>query len=427
MTNWTNSTLGLIADFTNGGAWSQDEYTADGVRVVRVSDVKDGTIDLSDCKYLAHSSLPRYRKNLLKAGDLIVCTVGSHPTQPGSVVGRAATVPRFAAGTLLNQNAVCVRPSCPEIDAGWLGFLGKSKTFHQFIMGCARGAASQVRMPIGILKEMPVSYPPLPTQRRIASILSAYDDLIENNTRRIAILEEMARRIYEEWFVRFRFPGHGNVPMVESEIGLKPMSWALTSIESVTNTLSRGPTLSYIEDGIPVLNQRCVRGGEISLEAIQRAKPLPDKKNHLYLANFDILINSMGVGTLGRVSRNLSIVDTMIVHNCITLVRANPARCSQAYLYYVLSGRQGEFESIAVGATGQTSLPIAFLKELAFTLPPQELMSEFDRFVFPMWKQIGILKRSIRKLRASRDLLLPKLISGELDVSEMPEPEAAAA
>jgi type I restriction enzyme S subunit len=199
------TTLEAIAEFINGGAWNQTEYSDQGVPVVRVTDIKNETVDLSDCKFLPESSLGKYARHILRTGDLVICTVGSHPTQPGSVVGRAAVMPDSANGALLNQNAVCIRSSSPEVDQGWLGYLGRSQTFHDYIISCARGSANQVRMAIGLLKEMPVEVPPLPLQRRIAGILSAYDELMENSQGRIRILESMARALYREWFVHFRF------------------------------------------------------------------------------------------------------------------------------------------------------------------------------------------------------------------------------
>jgi type I restriction enzyme S subunit len=201
-------TLGEIADFTNGGAWNQEEYVDVGVPVVRVTDVKGETVDLTGCKYLPNSSLKKYERHQLRTGDLVICTVGSHPTQPGSVVGRAAIIRETADGALLNQNAVRLRARSKDVDQQWLGYFGRSRKFHEYIISCARGSANQVRMAIGLLKEMPVEVPPHSVQRRIAGILSVYDDLIENNQRRIKILEEMARSVYREWFVNFRFLGH---------------------------------------------------------------------------------------------------------------------------------------------------------------------------------------------------------------------------
>jgi type I restriction enzyme, S subunit len=185
--SWLTLKLGDAAEFQNGGAWKEAEYAASGVPVVRVTNCTDGTVDFRDCKFLALSSYPKYAKHELKKDDLIVATVGSHPTQPGSVVGRTSIVPRVADGALLNQNAVRLRANPGVMDQSFLNYVAKTAGFRKYIIAHARGAANQVRMSIGLLKEMPIPQPPLSVQRRVASILSAYDDLIENNTRRIAI------------------------------------------------------------------------------------------------------------------------------------------------------------------------------------------------------------------------------------------------
>lgn len=197
-TSWRNVKLGEIAEFTNGGAWNSKEYTDYGVSVVQVTNISNNTINLDQCKYLSYESLKKYQKHLLFEGDLVIATVGSHPTQPNSVVGKAAIIPKFAQGSLLNQNAVRISPKNENLDKKYLGQLGNSQFFRNYIIACARGSANQVRMSIELLKEMDVYLPPLPIQKRIASILSNYDDLIENNTRRIEILEQMVKLIYEE-------------------------------------------------------------------------------------------------------------------------------------------------------------------------------------------------------------------------------------
>src|SRR5690606_10520769 len=105
-------------------------------------------------------------------------------------------------------------------------YLATSELLRRAAEKSMSGASGRQRADLAAIDNLDVPAPLLPNQRRIASILSAYDDLIENNTRRIAILEEMARRIYEEWFVRFRFPGHEQVKMVESELGVIPEGWS---------------------------------------------------------------------------------------------------------------------------------------------------------------------------------------------------------
>lgn len=282
------------------------------------------------------------------------------------------------------------------------------------------GAATGVRTPIlnkSAFCETKVTIPPLPIQQRIAGILSAYDELIENSQRRVKILEVMARALYREWFVHFRFPGHENHPRVVSPLGEIPQGWEVKNVRQVAGLVSRGPTLTYVDSGgVQVVNQRCIRNDEIEMQAVQYAAPLSDKKSHLYLRPRDVLINSMGVGTLGRVSRNLSIDEPTIIHNCITVVRARSGEPTTAFLFYRLSACQEHFESLGVGATGQTSLRIETIEEVQFAFPPVALLSDFEEVALPMWTQIGVLKLQIQNLRRTRDLLLPRLLSGQIEV-----------
>jgi len=276
------------------------------------------------------------------------------------------------------------------------------------------GAATKF-LTLTILNETEIQAPSLPNQRRIAGILSAYDELIENSQRRIKILEEMARALYREWFVEFRFPGHESVPLVPSPLGEIPKGWEVMTVRQVAGLVSRGPSLTYVDSGgVQVLNQRCIRNEEIEMETVQYAAPLSEKKFHLYLKPRDVLINSMGVGTLGRVSRNLSVDVPTIIHNCITVVRSRVGEPTTAFLYYRLSACQDHFESLGVGATGQTSLRIETIEDVQFAFPPVVLLTAFERVTLVMWTQVGVLKRQIQNLRRTRDLVLPRLLSGEV-------------
>jgi type I restriction enzyme S subunit len=225
--------LGRVADFVNGGAWSQNEYSSDGIPVVRVTNIKGDEIVMADCKFLPLSARNRYAKHTLRRGDLVVATVGSHPSQPGSVVGRPAIVRGNIEGALLNQNAVIIRSSSPAVDQNWLGWFGRTLSFRSYIIGCARGSANQVRMSISLMKEMSVDVPPIEIQQRVAYILTVFDDLIELNRKRIIILSEMASRIFDEWLVQYRFPGCRIEPLVDTLIGPIPPSWSAVPIGSL--------------------------------------------------------------------------------------------------------------------------------------------------------------------------------------------------
>ncbi|WP_137807989.1 restriction endonuclease subunit S [Pseudomonas sp. G(2018)] len=416
MTNnsFSQTTLDAIADFTNGGAWNQTEYSDEGVPVVRVTDIKNETVDLTACKFLPKSSFEKYFRHRLRKGDLVICTVGSHPTQPGSVVGRAAIIPASADGALLNQNAVCIRSSSPDIDQRWLGYLGRSQEFHEYIISCARGSASQVRMAIGLLKVMPVVVPPLPVQQRIAGILSAYDELIENSQRRIKILESMARTLYREWFVHFRFPGHENVHRITSPLGEIPQGWEVKKLGNISSYINRGITPRYDEEGDSVvINQRCVRDQRLNLEPARRqSKAIPSEKQICF---GDVLINSTGVGTLGRVAQVYECPEKCTIDTHVTISRAASHIDLDFYGCCLLS-LQETFERLGTGATGQTELGRAAIADIDLVVPPTVLQCQFGSAVKGMRSAAETYSKQIKNLRRTRDLLLPRLLSGQIDV-----------
>ena len=257
--------------------------------------------------------------------------------------------------------------------------------------------------------------PPLSVQGRIAEVLSAYDDLIENNTRRIAILEEMARRIFEEWFVRFRAPGVDPSRLVDSPLGPIPEGWEVTTIDALAAYVNRGIAPKYDDNGETlVINQKCIRDQRLSLApARQQSKSVPEAK---FVKRHDILINSTGVGTLGRVAQAPDVPPGCTVDSHVTIVRRS--ECIDPYFWgLALLRMEPALSDAGIGSTGQTELQRDRIKAAQLVAPPAELQMRFGRFVEPMRELPILLERQNQNLRSQRDLLLPKLISGEIDVS----------
>ena len=221
--------------------------------------------------------------------------------------------------------------------------------------------AAQPKLSQSSLSRIEILLPPLPTQQKIASILSKYDDLIENNNKRIKILEETAQSIYEEWFVKYNFPWSENIKMVDSgndDFGMIPEGWEIKKVEEISLIVSKWPSLNYVNDEnqwIPVINQKCIRNWEIELNTIQFAEKLKDDKSYCYLEKYDILINSMWTWTLWRVSRNLTIDEKYIIHNCISFVRSNQNKLKQTVLYYQIKSKENHFISLSTWSTWQTN------------------------------------------------------------------------
>ena len=328
--------------------------------------------------------------------------------------------------SVTNQQINAVVVDQAQHDASFVFYALRDATPR--IKAMVSGAATPI-INKSAFSEIQLRVPSLSMQRRIALILSAYDDLIENNTRRIAILEEMARRIYEEWFVRFRFPGHEGVRMVESELGLVPNGWTPCRLERVCSRMNSGNTPSrsnpdYWDRGTVAWYKTRELWDGYLFESEERITELAvaEKKTRVFEAG-TILMAIYGSPTVGR----LGITSGRCACNQAALgMLPDLTKVTFWMLYYTLLALRAEFNNKAQGAA-QQNISKEKVAEMPFLLPAVETQQRFDEVVGPMQAMLRNLQERNRNLRATRDLLLPKLISGELDVLALPEPEAAAA
>jgi len=269
---------------------------------------------------------------------------------------------------------------------------------------------------------IPVHYPDLPTQRKIAGILSAYDDLIENNLRRIKILEEMAQSLYREWFVHFRFPGHESTPMVDSPLGPIPKGWKSTNIKALIEsgfaTLQTGPfgtqlkAAEYVEDGTPVINVRNIGDGRLRPEKLEY---LADSKV-VELHRHTLKAADIVFGRKGAVERHLLVSEDesgwVQGSDCIRL-RLVGSPVSTQYLsisFREVSHQRWMMNQCSGGAT-MASLNQDILGRIPVLVPPNEISIAFDKFSRNTIAEATNLHRRNETLRRTRDLLLPKLLS----------------
>ena len=351
--------------------------------------------------------------------------LGYHDEEPGVVASAGAPVVTFANHTcairLVKHPFSAIQNIFPKV-----GKQGVCDTvwFYYALLGRVRTNDYKGHHPL--FRDALVPVPPLAVQRRIASILSAYDDLSEINTRRIAILEEMARRIYEEWFVRFRFPGHEGVRMVESQLGLVPEGWRTTQLDDLYRTGSGGtPSRDHPEyfggdikwvktkelnDGFLSITEECIT--DVGL-AKSSAKVFPR----------DTVLIAMYGATIGK----LGILSTPAATNqaCCAVVPKD-SYFSAAYAFLTLIVRRQELIDLRAGAAQQNINQIT-IRQFQMLAPPSDVLVWFNQVVQPMLLLSECLQRKNATLRETRDLLLPRLISGELGVSARPEPEALAA
>jgi type I restriction enzyme S subunit len=247
-------------------------------------------------------------------------------------------------------------------------------------------------------------------QADIAKVLTAYDEAIENNRRRMALLEKAARLLYEEWFVRLRFPGHEHAPIKDGV----PKGWAMQSIANVTSFLKRGIAPRYDEEapGL-VVNQKCIRNGILDLALARNQSREFAAERQVQVG--DVLVNSTGEGTLGRVAQVCIPIENCTVDTHVTIVRPKP-EIPLNYFGRVLMAWEPRFSTMGRGATNQTELSPTAIGEVEILIPQKTVAKEFEALAAPISTQVANLLAQNNKLRAARDLLLPRLMSGEIEV-----------
>jgi type I restriction enzyme S subunit len=287
---------------------------------------------------------------------------------------------------------------------------------HKFL-AVTRGA-TQDNLSLDKLLSFPIPAPPLPIQHRIAGILSAYDDLIENNLRRIKILEEMARSLYREWFVNFRFPGHEKIPLVDSPLGPIPKGWEVKPLSDIVQFKSgfafKSSTFSTDGD-YRLVTIKNVQDGAFTPDCDSRITDLPENlPRYCVLEDGDILLSL--TGNVGRVC--LVYRGPFLLNQRVAKLMPTDAM-DRAFIYCSLrdAHTRVRLEQLSTGVAQQNLSPVLSAK-MPFTLPPRMLRAHFASLTNPMIRQIVQLYLSISNLQQTRDLLLPRLLGGHIPLGE---------
>jgi type I restriction enzyme S subunit len=373
-----------------------------GPRFLRITDIAQERLDWESVPF-CEIEPKKLAKHRLRTGDIVIA-------RTGATTGWAKFI-KDPPDAVFASYLVRVQPAA-SVDARFVGFVVESQVYKDFIQQHMGGAA-QPNANAQVLTSYEIPCPPLPVQRRIAGILSAYDELMENSQRRIRLLEAMARALYREWFVHFRFPGHEKHPRIVSPLGDIPQGWEVKKLGDLTAYLNRGLSPAYGDNGDSmVINQKCIRDQRLNLEPARRqTKPVtPDKRVRFG----DVLINSTGVGTLGRVAQVYQDLGECTVDTHVTIARPNPETDLDFFGCTLLS-HQETFDRLGIGATGQTELSRTSIANVDLVVPPTRIQRRFGEFVRPMRAAAMTHANQIQNLRRTRDLLLPRLLSGKVE------------
>ena len=243
-------------------------------------------------------------------------------------------------------------------------------------------------------------------QKKIARYLEMIDDKIELNNAINNNLFEQALAIYKDWFCDYALSD-----------GTLPENWKITTIDAISSLVTRGIAPKYDDSSDQiVLNQKCIRDHTIDISLARRH--LPKKINEKWISKGDLLINSTGTGTLGRVAQVWFEANNMTVDSHVTIVRPKDS-ILQSYIGFWGLSHESEIEAQHTGSTGQTELPRDRVKAMELPLPDEDTLSKFNELVIPITSTIISNQEENARLSQLRDALLPKLMSGELDVSDI--------
>lgn len=379
-------------------------------KMIRTTNVRDGWVDTESVGYVTEEVYRTWtRRGAPKPGDVLLTREA-----PLGEVGLL----RSSDSVFLGQRLVMYRADNSKLDNRFLLY----SMLDQFVQGQIKSLGSGAtveHMRVPDCERLRIRLPDRGTQTTIANILSGYDELIENNTRRVRILEEMAQAIYREWFVEFRYPDHQDVPLVDSDLGPIPEGWGAAVLDDLVEEMRRGvdpttipPQTPYI--GLEHMPERSIAISEWGCAADAGSRKYRYERGEILFGKIRPYFHKVGVPPVDGICSTDAIV-----------LRPRMDEVAGLALAIVSSV---DFVGHAVQTSNGTKMPRAnwsVLEKWPVAMPPGEILSQFAGFMDATIGLIHHLVLSNRNLRLTRDLLLPRLISGEIDVSGLEAPEVA--
>jgi type I restriction enzyme S subunit len=407
---WQTVRLGSVVAKLGSGATprgGKGSYKDEGIALIRSMNVHDNRFVYDNLAYIDDQQASALSNVEVKSGDVLLNITGAS-------VARCCSVPAEVLPARVNQHVAIIRPDPTHADSKYIEYLLTSPAGKQQLLGLAQGGATREALTKSTLENLRVELPPIDSQIRISHVLKRYDELIENNSRRIAILEEMAQAIYREWFVGFRYPGHEDVALVDSELGPIPEGWAVRELREVVrvneHSLKAGAEIGEIQ----YVDIASVDVGRISKTQTIEYSEAPGRARRKG-QHGDIIWSTVRPNR--RAYAQLIDPPTNLVMSTGFAV-ISPVRLPSSLLKQMLSTDAfvGYLSSRATGATYPAVTPSVF-EEARFVVADEATNSKFNELAEPIDTLIAFLKSEIEILTETRDMLLPKLISGEIDLS----------
>ena len=404
--SWPLAKLGDHVDLLAGFAFKSQGFTenVDDVRLLRGANIGQGSLKWAHTKLWPRSSLADHTKFQLAVDDIVLAM-----DRPWIEAGLKWSVVRECDLPALLVQRVARLRATGSLSQDFLRFLVGSPQFAAYVRPIVTGVNVPHISPTQI-RDFSFQLPPRRFQDSVTDLLLPLDDLIENNRRRIEVLEEMARLLYREWFVHFRFPGHEDVELVDSDVGPIPEGWNVRSFSDLAEFVNGFAFKPYhwLDEGLPIIKIKELKGG-VTADTPRYHGADVDKK--YFIENGAVLFSWSAdlkayVWAHGSALLNQHLFDV------------RPHEVSPLFIFHALNARMDHFQARAQGTT-MKHIKRSALNEVRTAIPPVEVREEFETMVRPMLDlQLNLTAQNV-VLREARDLLLPRLVSGELDVSEL--------
>ena len=409
--------LGDYIDILPGFAFKTKDFLDEGVPIVKIKNITPPNVSLEDLTYVSNEIAQKSEKFMLSYNDVLIAMTGSHINQWASVVGRVARV-KYKEKSLLNQRVgkIIVKDQ-KKANIDYIYYFLQQDETKVMLANQAGGAANQANISPLMIKRLEFPAPDIEVQNKIADILSAYDELIENNQKQVKLLEEAAQRLYKEWFVDLRFPGYEQTKIIDGV----PEGWRKEQIGNICDYI-RGKSYSskeIVSDGeILMVNLKNIsayggysRGVEKGYCGMVNDNQLLSKGN-LIMGVTDMTQERRLVGHVAIVPKlNKPAIFSM---DLIKLISENHAN---AFLYsaFRYGGISKKISQLANGVNVLHLKPDAMM-DVEIIVPDKMIELKYEKAFWNIEDKIEMLYQQIDLLVQARDRLLPKLMSGEIEV-----------
>jgi type I restriction enzyme S subunit len=360
---------------------------------IRITDMSFDSLSTDGLLYITEETFKHISRYTISKDDIYISIAGT--------IGYVGKIPEFIDGANLTENCAKLSEFSDEINRDYLLYYLRSPRGNGELL-VRKGGASQPKLALERIKTVPVPVPPINIQSRIANILSAYDDLIQNNQKQIKLLEEAAMRLYTEWFVNLRFPGHENTKIVDGV----PEGWSQKKLIDIADiTMGQSPKSEYYNDrqqGLPFHQGVTNYGYRFVIDETYST-------SYTRIAEAGSILFSVRA-PVGRIN---------ITKNKIVIGRGlaaiNHREGLQSFLFYMLKNRFYKDDLIGNGAI-YASITKSALHSQEFLIPSDNLANKFNSVAKSIDQQITNADQQIILLKQARDRLLPRLLSGEIEV-----------